>query len=186
MPQNIAPNSSHIDQWLRVLVSTKQQIGGSQDHLVCLHLLPILTDQSHISKVIFTLQKCKTCDMIWLLKDWFDAYILSHKLQSYCTASFATSKSQYCTFVFHGHLPRVASRSMQCWKSYHSKCTLTRFSCGTAWNACGNEARCQNLSHTLGIRSPFGCSWLKGFDASEGVKNLQNIAFNFQRHLAAS
>ena len=55
MPQNIAPNSSHIDQWLRVLVSTKQQIGGSQDHLVCLHLLPILTDQSHISKVILTL-----------------------------------------------------------------------------------------------------------------------------------
>ena len=44
-------NGSDKDKWLRVLVSAKQLTGGSQDHLVCLHLLPILTDQSHISKV---------------------------------------------------------------------------------------------------------------------------------------
>ena len=55
MPQNIAPDSSHIDQWMWVLVSAKHQIGGSQDHLVCLHLLAILADQSRISKVILTL-----------------------------------------------------------------------------------------------------------------------------------
>ena len=29
--------------------------GGSQDHLVCLHLLTILKDQSHRSKVLLTL-----------------------------------------------------------------------------------------------------------------------------------
>ena len=51
----LAPNSSHINKWLRVLVSANQQTGGSQDHLVCLHMQPILTDQSHISKVIPTL-----------------------------------------------------------------------------------------------------------------------------------
>ena len=55
MPQKIAPDSFHIDQWLRVLISAKQQFGGSQDHLVCLHMLTILTDKSHISKVILTL-----------------------------------------------------------------------------------------------------------------------------------
>ena len=54
-PKNMTLNSSHIDEWLRVLVSANQQTGGSQDYLVCLHLLPIITDQSDTRKVIVTL-----------------------------------------------------------------------------------------------------------------------------------
>ena len=54
-PKNMALNSSHIDEWLWVLVSAKQQTGCSQDYLVCLHLLPIITDQSDTRKVILTL-----------------------------------------------------------------------------------------------------------------------------------
>ena len=54
-PKNMALNSSHIDEWLWVLVSAKQQTGGSQDYLVCLHLLAIITDQSDTRKVILTL-----------------------------------------------------------------------------------------------------------------------------------
>ena len=48
-------NSPHTDEWLWVLVSAKQHTGASQDYLVCLHLLPIITDQSDTRKVIVTL-----------------------------------------------------------------------------------------------------------------------------------
>ena len=45
-----------IVQWVKVLVPSKQLLeertGSSQDHLVCFHLLTILTGQSHISEVV--------------------------------------------------------------------------------------------------------------------------------------
>ena len=60
---------SHIDQWVRVFVSSKQLLKegtwSCQDHLVCFHLLTILTGQSHISKVIVLSQTAKsTFDVI--------------------------------------------------------------------------------------------------------------------------
>ena len=60
---------SHINEWVRVLVSSKQLLkkwtGSSQDHLVCLHLLTILTGKGHISKVIVLSQVSKrTFDVV--------------------------------------------------------------------------------------------------------------------------
>ena len=47
---------SHVDQWVRMLVSSKQRLeggtGGCQDHLVSLHLLTILTGKGDIGKVV--------------------------------------------------------------------------------------------------------------------------------------
>ena len=49
---------------MRVLVLSKQLLeegtGSSQDHLVCFHLLTILTGQSHISEVIVLSQVPKS------------------------------------------------------------------------------------------------------------------------------
>ena len=54
---------SRIVQWVGVFVSSKQLLeertGGSQDHLVCFHLLAILTGQSDISEVIVLSQASK-------------------------------------------------------------------------------------------------------------------------------
>ena len=52
-------NFPHKDQWMRMLVFAifcqTEAAGGSQDHLVCLHPLTIIKDQSHMSKVLLTL-----------------------------------------------------------------------------------------------------------------------------------
>ena len=49
---------------MRVLVPSKQLLeertGSSQDHLVCFHLLTILTGQSHIREVIVISQVSKS------------------------------------------------------------------------------------------------------------------------------
>ena len=56
---DIALNSSHKDQWMRMfffaIFCQTEAAGGSQDHLVCLHPLTILKDQSDMRKVLLTL-----------------------------------------------------------------------------------------------------------------------------------
>ena len=51
-------------QWVGVFASSKQLLkewtGSCQDHLMCFHLLTILTGQSHISKVIVLSQVSKS------------------------------------------------------------------------------------------------------------------------------
>ena len=55
-----------------------KETGSSQDHLVCFHLLTILTSQSHISKVIVFSQVSKCTFDIFLEVIPLEAELLRH------------------------------------------------------------------------------------------------------------
>ena len=90
---------------------------------------------------------------------------------------------KYRTSWLHGHLSHAVSKWFHYWRFFHNLYTLTRFSCGSLWNACGNAVNCWKLSHTLDIICPFQCSWPKGFDTTEEY-STQN--FYFQRLVTLS
>ena len=52
--------------------------GCCQDHLVCLHLMAILTDQGHISKVVLFPKTFKSCNSVFFEIITFDFEILGH------------------------------------------------------------------------------------------------------------
>ena len=124
MPQNIAPDSSHIDQWMWVLVSAKHQIGGSQDHLVCLHMLTILRDQSHISRIIFTVGT--KMQKLWRKKS--DGCIFYSSWVRMVLCNMMTQGLIQCIHYSHIALLLLSQHDLFCvapgifsvWKSFHT------------------------------------------------------------------
>ena len=118
-------------------------------------------------------------------------YHIFHTQTWFQDASFCVLKAhllpypshRHHTSWFHGHLSHAVSKWFHCWRFFHKLYTLTRFSCGALWNACGNAVNCWKLSHTLDIICPFQCSWPKGFDTTE-ESSTQN--FYFQRLVTLS
>ena len=75
-------HSPHVDYWERVDVLLQQVLEEtarrSQDHLVRLHLLTILTGQSHIGKVFVTLYFPKSYFELFLGVVQFQAVFFHH------------------------------------------------------------------------------------------------------------
>ena len=139
------------------------------------------------SLVPLQLSQCLFHKLAYAFEDYHSDCKLYHRFHTqtwFQNASSCVWKAQllpipshkYCTSGFRGILSHAVSKRLHWWRFFHNLYTLTRFSYGTLWSACGNEVKCQKLSHIRDITCPLRCPWLKGFDATE-ESSTQNFPF---------